>query len=66
LVSSIQQARALGAVLALVGVDAQHFHIGAACQHFMDAQAGGAFLAVDIDLVGHDDDRQEREFKGAA
>ena len=41
-----RRARSAG-VLALVGVDAQHLDVAARGQVLVDAQAGGAFLAVD-------------------
>ena len=50
-VGGIQQAGALGGVLALVGVDAQHLDVGALREILVDAQAGRAFLAVDEDAV---------------
>ena len=46
-IGGVQQARALCGVFAAFGVDAQHFHVAALRQVFMDAQAGGAFLAID-------------------
>ena len=52
-VGSIDQALALGQILALVGVDLEHFDIAALGEVFVDLQAGGAFLAVDKDFVGH-------------
>ncbi len=45
-VGGVEQAGAFGAVFALVGVDAQHLHVTAGGEVFMDAQAGGAFLTV--------------------
>ena len=42
-----QQAGALGGILALVGVDAQHLDVRAGGQVFMDTKPGGAFLAID-------------------
>jgi hypothetical protein len=46
-VGGVEQACALGAVLALVGVDLQHLDVAARGQVLVDAQSGGAFLAVD-------------------
>ena len=50
-VGGVQQACALGRVLALVGVDLQHLDVTARGQVLVDAQAGRAFLAVDEDGV---------------
>ena len=52
-VGGIQQPRALGGVLAPIGLDAQHFHVAPRGQVLVDAQAGGAFLAIDKDGVRH-------------
>ena len=52
-VGGIQQPRTLGGVLALFRRDAQHFHVAPRGQIFVDAQAGGAFLAIDKDGVRH-------------
>ena len=46
-VGGVQQARALGGVLALVGVDAQHLDVLALRRVLVDAQPGRAFLAID-------------------
>ena len=45
-IGGVEQARAFGRVLALVGVDAQHLDV-ALREILVDAQAGRAFLAVD-------------------
>jgi hypothetical protein len=56
-VGRVEQARALGRVLAAVGADAQQLHVAARRQVFVDAQPGGALLAVDEDrvLLAHGD-----------
>jgi hypothetical protein len=62
-VGGIDQALALGQILALVGVDLEHFDIAALGEVFVDLQAGGAFLAVDKDFVGHGDSAEWVESK---
>ena len=52
-VGRVQQARALGRVLARSGGDAQHLDVAAPREILVDAQAGGAFLAVDKDSGRH-------------
>jgi len=52
-IGGVEQARALGRVLAALGVDAQQLDVGALRQHLVDAQARRAFLTVDEDLGRH-------------
>jgi hypothetical protein len=52
-VRRVEQPRALGFVLAPVGVDAKHFDVVALGKILMDAQPGGAFLAIDEHAVLH-------------
>jgi hypothetical protein len=49
----VDQALALGNILALVGVDFQQRDVGALGEVFIDLQAGRTFLAVDKDFIGH-------------
>ena len=63
-VGRIEQARALGAVLAALGVDAQHLDVAARGEHLVDAQARGAVLAVDEDLRCHGVPLAHNAFKG--
>ena len=48
-VGGVEQARALGRVLAQLGRGAQHLDVAALGEVLVDAKAGGAFLAVDED-----------------
>jgi hypothetical protein len=52
-VGGVQQARALGRVLALVGIDLQHLDVAAGREVFVNAQARRAFLAVNKHSVSH-------------
>ena len=52
-VGGVEEALALGGVFALVGVDLENVDVGAGGEVFVDPQAGGAFLAVDVNLRFH-------------
>jgi hypothetical protein len=52
-VGGVEQAGPLGRVLAVLGIDAQQLDVAATRQVFVDAQAGGALLPVDVDLECH-------------
>ena len=63
-VGGVQQARALGRVLAQLGRRAQHLDVAAVREVLVDAKAGGAFLAIDENAGRHDEfsqgDRQHK------
>ena len=59
-VGRVEQARALGRVLAQLGRGAQDLDVAAAREILVDAQAGRAFLAVDEDAGRHGCDSRRR------